>query len=94
MPSIIQATSYGIRTQKLTTGAAPTPPADRLMQGVYGKVEYNQSVTNKTTWFPDPYVPASHATSIFGYLDNKAWLKGILEEVNFGEFDDGAGGVE
>lgn len=72
--------------------APPPPPADRLMQGVYGKVEYNQSVTSKATWFPDPYVPASHATSIFGYLDNKAWLKGILEEVNFGEFDDGAGG--
>jgi len=57
--------------------------------GIYIKIGTGQNAS--TSLFPFPYDSnaASTATSVYGQLDRLTWLRGIQQEANWGEIDNG-----
>lgn len=65
--------------------------------GQYAKIEsqqMNYAMIANHVHMPNPYLPdstsATHVDSVFGELDRKAWLKGILIEVDWGRIESAA----
>ncbi len=74
---------------KLTSPIEPTPPTIHWDQGVYAKIEHYQIVSpSVNTYFPTNPLQAG---GVVKQLVDRAWMKGILIEVPWGEICTGAG---
>lgn len=65
--------------------------------GIYTKIQaeqMNHAMVANHNHMPNPYLPNSgtsqHVDSVFGELDRKAWLKGILIELDWGKIESAA----
>lgn len=74
----------------------PPPGGVAFFPGQIAKIEsyqYNRAMTTNHAHMPNPYNPnlAAHVDTIWGELDRKAWLNGILIEASWGEVEGPAG---